>query len=157
MGQGPAAYFGNARETTLPRRIEGRRSIMGMRQYRQPNRLGGSTGSQTRKHARAVHLDRPSTNAEIVGDLLGEASNDQLVKHLAFARAQPRNPLGGLHAFPIMDWGRLHRHCLVDCVEKLFVVEGFFDEIDRPTLHCPNRGLHVAFQRHHDDRELEAN
>jgi len=99
MEQGTCRLFRQTRRRDhIARRIDGRRFHYG----HAPNcastasrtASAGSTGFPERaKHARAVHLDRPSTNAEIVGDLLGQAPSDPACPSTwRFARAQPRNP-----------------------------------------------------------------
>jgi hypothetical protein len=100
-----------------------------LRQHREPNCLGGRALSEPRQHARAVLLEvRARADAEIVGDLLGHAPSDKPVEHLAFARRQPRDPLGCLVAFAIMGRTRSQRQR---------VVEGLFNEIDRTAFSSP--------------------
>jgi hypothetical protein len=112
------------------------------------------THSQPLHHARAVDLNRPHADPQIVSDQLVRATCEQPVKHFPLARTEACDPPGGVGDIAVAIETAFPLERRLNLPEQSSVAVWFFQEVDCARLHRANRRLSISLAGHDNDCEV---
>jgi hypothetical protein len=113
------------------------------REHRQTDRFCKLPDAKPLHHSRAMYLDRPHAEAEIVRYDLVRSSRDQRIENLTLTPAETSDPIRRCLSLGVaMGPNGCQRR--FDRAQQFFVGEGLLDEIESSTFHRLHCGCHVS-------------
>src|SRR5438270_6444183 len=119
--------------------------------------LRKTADAQLGHHVRAVDLDGPGADSEIVSDGLVWQPLRQTIENVAFAGCEGLKPYFGVLPaiagyFLVLEPPK----SLVQRGQQRRLLEWLFNEVHGASLHCPHGERYIAVAGHDDDRKRNA-
>jgi len=123
----------------------------------QANEVRQASGVQLLEHARAMHFDRARAGEKRLGDLFGGAAAHEQIEYFVLARSEQGQALTRLcgEGLALANLPALFERTTYGA-KKLIVSEGFFQKVDRASLHGAHGDRDIRLTGHDDDGQTDA-
>src|SRR5215831_3461721 len=122
---------------------------------RHPAELGKGTSLHLPHQVGAMHLHRRFGDADIVGNLLVQATRHDMEHDLSLAGTERVETLSEpSQSLITLPSGSVARESRLDSLNKVLVTERFCQELHGTALHCLDGHRHVGVRCDEDDRHL---